>query len=64
MKNRTMAIKHAKARKAAGDKARSREYDRCQTKKFYTAPVTNFKMSNPLDRQHKYNLMLKVALAN
>ena len=53
-----------KSRKAAGDEARSREYDRCQTKKFYTAPVSNFKMSNPLDRQHKYNLMLKVALTH
>ena len=64
MKNRSMAIKHAKARKAAGDEARGREYDRCQTKKFYTAPVENFKISNPLETQHKYNLMLKIALAN
>ena len=64
MKNRSMAIKHAKAKKAAGDEARGREYDRCQTKKFYTAPVENFKISNPLETQHRYNLMLKVALAN
>lgn len=37
-KNRTMAIKHAKARKMTGAEARNKEYDRCEATRFYQAP--------------------------
>lgn len=56
-KNRTMAIKHAKARKMAGVEARNKEYDRCEATYFYQAPKQlgiDF-----LTRQHRYSQLCK-----